>query len=60
MRILVLSSAFAPHVYGGGEVAAYNMTRLLARRGHEVSVATLLEADAEPCWGERMPEGYRL
>jgi glycosyltransferase involved in cell wall biosynthesis len=60
MRILVLSSAFSPHVYGGGEVAAYNLTRLLARRGHEVSVATLLEADAEPCWGERMPEGYRL
>lgn len=60
MRTLVLSSAFPPHIYGGGEVAAYNMARLLARRGHDVSVATMLEKDAEPCWGKRMPEGYKL
>lgn len=60
MRTLVLSSAFPPHIYGGGEVAAYNLTRLLVRRGHDVSVATMLERDAQPCWGERMPEGYKL
>lgn len=60
MRILVLSSAFPPHIYGGGEVAAYNLTRLLVRRGHDVSVATMCETDVPPCWGERMPEGYSL
>ena len=60
LRILALSSAFPPHVYGGGEVAAFNLARLLVRRGHDVGVATMLEKDAAPCWGERMPEGYRL
>lgn len=60
MKILVLSSAFSPHIYGGGEVAAYNLSCLLVRRGHDVSVATMLEKDAEPFWGKPMPEGYKL
>lgn len=59
-KILVLSSAFPPHVFGGGEVAAYNMVRLLVSRGHEVHVATMRERDTLPAWGEKQPEGYYL
>lgn len=60
MKILIISSAFPPHVFGGGEVAAYNFTKLLCSHGYDVSVATLQEQDAEPMWGKTMPEGYKL
>ncbi len=60
MKILILSSAFPPNVFGGGEVSTYNMAKLLARRGHDVSVVTSLEKTDSPAWGEKMPEGYKL
>lgn len=59
-KILIIASAFYPHVFGGGEIAAYNKAKLLVRRGYDVSVVTLREKDADPAWGTRMPEGYRL
>jgi glycosyltransferase involved in cell wall biosynthesis len=60
MRILVLSSTFPPHVMGGAEVSCLNLTRLLAQRGHEMSVLTMAERDEPEAHGELMPEGYRL
>lgn len=59
-NILIISSAFPPHVFGGAEVAAYNRAKLLAKRGHTVNVATLHEQEATPAWGELTPEGFRL
>ncbi|MDD3019928.1 MAG: glycosyltransferase [Alphaproteobacteria bacterium] len=60
MKILVISSAFPPHIYGGGEVAAYNWTKLLVELGHDVSVVTSLENGETPKWGEQTPEGYKV
>jgi glycosyltransferase involved in cell wall biosynthesis len=60
MKILILSSIFPPHIFGGAEVAAYNMARLLVARGHEVHVATTAELGEPPAWGEAMAEGYKL
>jgi glycosyltransferase involved in cell wall biosynthesis len=60
MKILLLSAAFPPHVFGGAEIAAYNIACLLAKRGHEVSVATLKEPDETEVRGELRPEGFRL
>lgn len=60
MKILLISSAFPPHVFGGGEVAAYNMACLLANNGHQVSVLTMKEPEEDPVWGELQPEGFRL
>lgn len=60
MKILIVASAFPPNIFGGGEVAAYNMACLLVRRGHEVSVATIREPQESPAWGEKQPEGFRL
>jgi glycosyltransferase involved in cell wall biosynthesis/O-antigen/teichoic acid export membrane protein len=59
-KILIISSTFPPHIFGGAEVAAYNRARLLAKRGHRVSVATLHERNMKPAWGEMSPEGFRL
>lgn len=59
-RVLIVSSIFHPHVFGGAEVAAYNRARLLVRRGCDVSVVTLREQNSPPAWGEVAPEGYRL
>ncbi len=60
MRILVLSSTFPPHVMGGAEVSCQNLTRLLAQRGHEMSVLTMAESDEPEIHGDLMPEGYHL
>jgi glycosyltransferase involved in cell wall biosynthesis len=60
MRILVLSSTFPPHVMGGAEVSCLNLTRLLARRGHEVTVLTMAEPDETELRGEMTDDGYRL
>ena len=60
MKILILSSAFHPHIYGGGEVAAYNMACLLVARGHEVHVATLKEKEEDSLDGVRQLEGFFL
>lgn len=59
-NILIISSIFPPHIFGGAEIAACNRARLLARRGHKVSVMTMRESDAPPAWGEKTPEGYNL
>lgn len=59
-NILIISSIFFPHVFGGAEIAAYNRAKSLIRRGYNVSVATLHEKGAPPSWGELTPEGYRL
>jgi glycosyltransferase involved in cell wall biosynthesis len=58
-NILIISSAFSPHVFGGAEIAAYNRAKLLAKRGHNVSIVTLLEKNVQPSWGEMSPEGFR-
>lgn len=60
MKILLLSAAFPPHVFGGAEIAAYNMACLLAKRGHEVCVATLKEPDEMEVRGAPQPEGFHL
>ncbi len=59
-NILIISSIFPPHIFGGAEIAAYNRAKLLAKRGYNVSVVTLHEKDAPPAWGDLMPEGFRL
>ncbi len=59
-NILIISSAFPPHVFGGAEVAAFNRAKLLVKRGHNVSVATHHERDSPRAWGEMTPEGFRL
>jgi len=60
MKILILSSLFPPHIFGGAEIVAANLAALLASRGHEVSVATLQEADTADDWGTMTAEGYRI
>jgi glycosyltransferase involved in cell wall biosynthesis len=60
MKILLLSAIFPPHVFGGAEIAAYNMACLLAKRGHDVSVATLKEPDETEVRDALQPEGFRL
>jgi hypothetical protein len=47
MKILILSSLFPPNIFGGAEIVAYNMAKILAQRGHEVSVATSQEKHEE-------------
>lgn len=59
-NILIISSIFPPHVFGGAEIAAYNRATLLARRGYNVSILTLHEKNAPAAWGDLMPEGFRL
>lgn len=60
MRILVLASTFPPHVVGGAEVSTYNLTCLLAKRGHEMNVLTMCNDDEPEVWGDMMPEGFKL
>jgi glycosyltransferase involved in cell wall biosynthesis/O-antigen/teichoic acid export membrane protein len=59
-NILIVSSIFPPHIFGGAEIAAYNRAKLLARRGYNVNVVTLHEKDAAPAWGDLTSEGFRL
>lgn len=59
-NILIISSIFPPHVFGGAEIAAYNRAKLLVKRGYNVNVVTLHEKDASPAWGDLTPEGFRL
>ena len=58
--VLIISSIFFPHVFGGAEIAAYNRARMLVRQGHKVHVLTLKEKDAPAAWGEMAAGGYRL
>jgi glycosyltransferase involved in cell wall biosynthesis/O-antigen/teichoic acid export membrane protein len=59
-NILIISSIFPTHVFGGAEIAAYNRAALLAKRGYNVSVVTLHEKDVPAAWGDLKPEGFRL
>ncbi|GEM_PF-889209 len=59
-NILIVSSLFPPHVFGGAEVAAYNRAKLLTQRGHNVSVMTLYERNLPAAWGDLSPEGFRI
>lgn len=40
LKILLSSSAFFPHSFGGGEVYVYRLAKELLRRGHDVNVLT--------------------
>jgi glycosyltransferase involved in cell wall biosynthesis len=60
VKILLITSLFPPYVFGGAEVAIYNMVKLLVARGHDVHVATVFENDAEPAWRTQTSEGYTL
>lgn len=59
-KILIISSTFPPHIFGGAEIAAYNRAKLLVKRGHDVSVVTLNEKDVPASWGDMSPEGFKL
>lgn len=59
MKILTVLSAFPPHVYGGGEISAINLSRWLAKRGNEVAVITTADKDEPEIHGELM-DGLRV
>ncbi len=59
-NIMIVSSIFFPHIFGGAEIAAYNRAVLLSKRGYNVSVITLKEKDAPPSLGDMSPEGFRI
>jgi len=59
-KVLIISSAFYPHVFGGAEIAAYNRAKFLAERGYDVNVLTVNERDVLPSWGDCHPEGFKL
>lgn len=59
-NVVIFSSIFSPHVFGGGEIAACNRAELLASRGHNVSVVTIKEKDVSSSRGELSHEGLRI
>ena len=59
-NILIISSIFPMHVFGGAEIAACNRAALLVKRGYNVSVVTIHEKDVPAAWGDLRPEGFRL
>ena len=46
MRVLILTDYFLPHACGGIERAAYEVSRRVAREGHDVTVLTFRRGDA--------------
>lgn len=54
LRILMLAQSYAP-IVGGIEHMVEDMSAELAKRGHEVSVATLRQPKAEPVGSEAVP-----
>jgi glycosyltransferase involved in cell wall biosynthesis len=60
LKILILSNAFPPHIIGGGELAAFNFSRQLAKRGHSVSVLTMAEPGEPEVRDQLSPEGLRI
>jgi glycosyltransferase involved in cell wall biosynthesis len=48
LRVLVLSDYFLPHASGGVERAAFEVSRRVAREGHEVTVLTFRREDSVP------------
>ncbi len=59
-NILIISSIFYPNIFGGAEIAAYNRAKMLVKRGHRVSIATIKEKNEKPVWGEMAPEGFKV
>jgi glycosyltransferase involved in cell wall biosynthesis len=59
MRILIISTLYPPHVQGGAEICAYNLSTWLAEQGHDVSVLTTAPDPSQECWDE-MQEGCRI
>lgn len=49
MRVLHLSSLYAPHAFGGAERVVETLAEGTAARGHEVFVAHLVPTPAAPC-----------
>ncbi len=49
MRVLHLSSLYAPHAFGGAERVVETLAEGTAARGHQVSVAHLVPTPAAPC-----------
>jgi len=60
LKILVLANAFPPNVIGGGELSAFNLSRALARKGHEVSVLTMAEPEEAEVWNQPTPHGFKI
>lgn len=54
MRVLMLAQSYAP-IVGGIEHMVEDMSAELAKRGHEVSVATLHQPGAEPVGSDQVP-----
>lgn len=54
MRILMLTQSYAP-IVGGIEHMVESMSVQLARRGHDVAVATLRQPGAEPVGSDEVP-----
>jgi hypothetical protein len=50
MKILIVSAIYPPHIFGGAEIAARNLAKLLAQRGHEMSVLTMGEPNEPEVW----------
>src|SRR5208282_2151374 len=48
MKILIGCEVFYPYVYGGGEVFAYEVSRQLAKMGHEVHIVCPRESFDRP------------
>jgi glycosyltransferase involved in cell wall biosynthesis len=59
LRILLVSNAFAPAVFGGSDIAASCLGALLAEGGHQVAVFTLAGAGERPGW-ETDARGIRI
>ena len=54
MRVLMLAQSYAP-IVGGIEHMVEDMSSELAKRGHDVAVATLRQPKAEPVGSEAVP-----
>ncbi|MBU6427155.1 glycosyltransferase family 4 protein [Patescibacteria group bacterium] len=47
MKILVLSDDFPPHSFGGAGMVAFNLSKEMQRRGHQVRVVTTVRTDSD-------------
>ena len=57
LRILMLTTFYPPHSFGGDAVGVQRMARALAARGHDVRV--IHDEDAHASLGGRVPEGWQ-
>ena len=54
MRVLMLTQSYAP-IVGGIEHMVESISTELAKRGHDVAVATLRQPQSEPIGSEEVP-----